>query len=302
MKEITRIVVANDRLDGLPEALEKAAMIEHYTGASIDVMEVVYDTIAEEPPEVLPREQQTRLIEAMKAAERTGLRNLIEPFRQRVAVIEPQVLWNKQADAAIVDALGDRHDQLLIKPVSTHSQLTDFFQTPLDWALMREARCPVLISKGRSWETPRHVLAAIDVSDAAHDALCREILNTAATLAGVLGTDLHIATSYPSLGQHNNELQVAMDYQGIKADMRENRARAIQRWIDTLSLQVADVQIVEGKPTEVIPDLANQLEATLTVLGTAARKGLRKLLIGNTAESIIGRLHSDIVTVREPWN
>lgn len=302
MKEINRIVVANDRLDGLPEALEKAAMIEHYTGASIDLVEVVYDTIAEEPPEVLPREQQTRLIEAMKAAERTGLRNLIEPLRDRVAVIEPQVLWNKQADAALMETLGERSDQLLIKPVSAHSQLTDFFQTPLDWALMRQAPCPVLISKGRSWEKPRHVLAAVDVSDAAHDALCREILVTASTLAGVLGTDLHIATAYPSLGQHNNELQVAMDYDGIKADMRDSRSRAIEQWIQTLSLQVAEVHVVEGRPTEVIPDLANQLEATLTVLGTAARKGLRKLLIGNTAESIIGRLHSDIVTVREPWS
>ncbi len=300
MKQISRIVVANDRLDGLPEALEKAAMIEHYTGAAIDVMEVVYDTIAEEPPEVLPREQQTRLIEAMKAAERSGLRNLIEPLTKRVASIEPQVLWNKQADTAIVDALGGRHDQLLIKPVSAHSQLTDFFQTPLDWALMRQAPCPVLISKGRSWETPRHVLAAVDVSDAAHEPLCREILITATTLAGVLGTDLHVATAYPSLGQRNNELQVAMDYEGIKADMRESRSKAIGHWIETLSLEVADVHIVEGRPTEVIPDLANQLEVTLTVLGTAARKGLRKLLIGNTAESIISRLHSDIVTVREP--
>jgi nucleotide-binding universal stress UspA family protein len=52
----------------------------------------------------------------------------------------------------------------------------------------------------------------------------------------------------------------------------------------------------------VIPELANDLGATLTVLGTAARTGLSKLLIGNTAEDMIGRIRGDVVTVREPWS
>jgi len=300
MKQISRIVVANDSLDGLAEALEKAALVEHYTGANIEVVEVVYDTIAEEPPEVLPRDQQARLMEAMKAAERTGLQHLIEPLKNRVATIEPQVLWGKQADQAILQVLGDSADQLLIKPVSQHHQLADYFQTPLDWALMREAPCAVLISKGSGWARPEHVVAAVDVADVAHGALCREILRTAATLANVLGTDLHIATAYPSLGQSVDELQVAMDYEGIKQDMRESRAQAVDHWVQDLSLEVAEVHLLEGKPSEVIPDLSNRLETTITVLGTAARKGLKKLLIGNTAETIIGRVHGDIVTVREP--
>jgi universal stress protein E len=299
MKQISRIMVANDRLDGLAEALEKAALVEHYTGANIDLIEVVYDTIAEEPPEVLPRDQQARLMEAMKAAERTGLRRLIEPLKGHVATVEPQVLWGKRADHVILHELGSEADQLLVKPVSQHHQLADYFQTPLDWALMREAPCPVLISKGRGWAQPKRVLAAVDVADVAHGALCREILQTAATLANVLGTDLHITAAYPGLGQSVDELQVAMDYDGIKEDMRTSRAQAVDRWLQELSLEVTQVHLLEGKPSEVIPDLSNRLEATVTVLGTAARKGLKKLLIGNTAETIVGRVHGDIVTVRE---
>ena len=37
---------------------------------------------------------------------------------------------------------------------------------------------------------------------------------------------------------------------------------------------------------------------TICMVGTAARSGLKKLLMGNTAEGIVGRLHGDIVTVR----
>jgi nucleotide-binding universal stress UspA family protein len=146
------------------------------------------------------------------------------------------------------------------------------------------------------------VLAAVDVTDVRHLALTREALTTAATLAGVLGVPLHIATAYPTLGQGVGDLQVAMDYAGIKADMRANRTTALAHWIESLQLGVGETHVLEGKPAVVIPELANDLDATLTVLGTAARTGLGKLIIGNTAEDMIGRIRGDVVTVREPWS
>jgi nucleotide-binding universal stress UspA family protein len=160
-----------------------------------------------------------------------------------------------------------------------------------------------MVSRRASWADPTCVLAAVDVTDVRHLALTRTVLTTAATLARVLGVPLHVATAYPNLGQHEvGELQVATDYAGIKADMRENRRKAVEHWIGTLDLDVAQTHLLEGKPAVVIPELANRIEATLTVLGTAARSGLVKLLIGNTAEDIISRIRGDLVTVREPWS
>jgi len=301
MQKITRIIVANDRLEGMDSALAKAAMIEHYTGAEVRALTVVYDSVAEEPPEVLPEAQQAQLIEALKAAERQGLRQIAEPHRGRVAELDTQVLWSKTPKDAILTAVAQAGAELLIKPVSEHHPVADYLHAPLDWMLMREAPCAVLVSRRPTWGTPTCVLAAIDVTDVEHLALTRQILSTAATLAQVLGVPLHLATAYPSLGQSVNDLQVAMDYAGIKADMRDNRARAVQHWLESLDLE-ATVHLLEGKPAVVIPDLANELEATVTVLGTAARKGLRKLLIGNTAEDMIARVRGDILTVREPWS
>ena len=75
-----KVLVANDKLEGLDLALPKAAMIEHYSGAAIELLEVAYDTIAEEPERILPEAERANLIEGLKAAERNGLRRLIEPF------------------------------------------------------------------------------------------------------------------------------------------------------------------------------------------------------------------------------
>jgi universal stress protein E len=302
MKQITSILLASDSLAGMDVALEKAAMVEHFSGADVCVAEVIYDIIAEEPGAVLTAEQQARLIEALKAAERNGLRNLTDPFAGRIASLDSRVVWNKDSAEGVLQAQIECGADLIVKPVSKHGGLVDYIHTPLDWSLMRKAPCAVLISRKPDWGQPQMVLAAIDVADQHHDDLNTEILRTAATLAKILGTELHTVCAYPSLGQSVNDLQVAMDYEGIKQDMHASRLERIQRLASELEqeleLDITEHHVLEGKPANVIPDLANGLPATLTVVGTAARGGLKKLLLGNTAEDIIGRLNGDIVTVR----
>ena len=300
MKQIDNILVAGDSLDGMDTALAKAAKIEHYTGANVWVAEVIYDTIAEEDPDRLPPEEQTRLIEALKAAERNGIRALTEPYRTRIATLDDRVVWNKNAAEGLLRVHTEVHADLIVKPVSRHGFITDHLHTPLDWALMRSADCAVLVSKMADWSNAQRILAAVDVGDTRHADLTREILSTAATMAKILNVELHVVTAFPSLGQTVNDLQVAMDYEGIKQDMRENRTAEIARWLEALDIGIAESHVLEGKPEVVIPKLAHDLSATVTVLGTAARSGIKKLLIGNTAEDIIARLECDILTVREP--
>ncbi|MFU8817200.1 MAG: universal stress protein [Pseudomonadales bacterium] len=301
-KQLRRVMIANDSLDGMERALDKAAMIEHYSGAEVLVVATVYDRIAEEPAEVLPRHEQAQLIEALKAAERQALQRLVEPYRPRLASLETRLVWAKNAADGIVEAASRWNAELLIKPVSEHHPIADYLHTPLDWALTRHAPCAVLISKGASWTPPGPILAAVDVADEAHHSLSREVLRMAGLLASILGTELHVVTAYPDLGQSVNELQVATDYAGIKTDMWESRSRLLSATVGELALTPSQTHVLEGKPGRVIPALVRELKPALTVLGTAARRGLSKLVIGNTSEDLVGRIEGDLVTVRDPWS
>lgn len=292
-----RLILANDALDGIDTALPKAALIEHYSGAAIEVVTVIYDTIAEEPAKVLPPAEQANLIEQLKAAERNGLRRLVQPFESKVAELNTRVVWHKSATEGILTELGAT--DFLIKPISRHQSVLDRLHAPLDWALMRSAPCPVMVSKNQ-WSDTRLVLAALDAGDESHQGLNRAILETATDLSRILGSDLQVVSAYPSLGQSVNELQVAMDYDGIKNDMRLTRETLINELIAELESPVSDVHLLEGNAREAIPELANRMGATLTVLGTSARRGLSQLILGNTAEAIIGALEGDLVTIREP--
>ena len=92
---------------------------------------------------------------------------------------------------------------------------------------------------------------------------------------------------------------MATDFDGIKQDMRATRESLISELIGELDINVEQTHLLEGNARETIPHLSNQMGAVLTVLGTAARRGLSQLLLGNTSEAIIGALEGDLVTVRE---
>ena len=117
-------------------------------------------------------------------------------------------------------------------------------------------------------------------------------------MAQILDAQLHVVCVYSDLGQSVNALQVAMDYVGIKADMRQARQEKLQTTLAQLDLEDVEVHLLEGKPASMIANLERTLGPTITVMGTAARKGLSKLVLGNTAEDVLGRLQGDVLTLR----
>ena len=166
--------------------------------------------------------------------------------------------------------------------------------------MIREAPCPVLISKSSSWSTGGNVLAAVDIADDAHEQLSREVLRAGDLMAKILDARLHVVCVYSDLGQSVNALQVAMDYEGIKQDMRQARQDHLLNTLEELQVEDAELHILEGKPPHVISRLARELTPTVTVMGTAARTGLGRLLLGNTAEDTLSLLEGDVLTVRVP--
>ena len=293
MAAFNNVLVVNDQLEGLDTALHKAALIEHYTGCHIQLAAVVWNEIEDEE---MPEHLKAELIENFVAAERQGLRQLSEPLKEKVADVDVQAIWARRSEEAITTLQQSTKADLLIKPAAD-SELLDYLYAPLDWRLIRNSACPVLISKSAQWQTQGHVLAAVDVANPKHADINQKIIAAANTLAEVLAAQVHLVTVFPDLGQSVNERQVAMDYAGLKADMRNDR----QQRLEKLALQVpriADLHVLEGKAQRLVPHLATTMNATITVVGTHARKGIGKLVLGNTAEKLLPRMQGDVLTVR----
>jgi universal stress protein E len=139
----------------------------------------------------------------------------------------------------------------------------------------------------------------VDAADVAHEKLNVEIVRRAHLLCRILDGELHLVSCYPSLGQQTSHYQVATDFAAIKAEMKARRTQNVSALLARLHLEAHEVHVIEGRPRQAIATLAARIDAGLTVLGTAARTGLGKLFVGNTAEGIVSDLPTDLLTVRE---
>ena len=56
--------------------------------------------------------------------------------------------------------------------------------------------------------------------------------------------------------------------------------------------------VIEGLAEDVIPKVADEINAELVILGTTGRTGLSAVFIGNTAENTIDSLNCDLLALK----
>lgn len=294
MKKLRRILVACEDLKGIHSALDKAAYLEHYSGCDIELMEVIWDEVY---AEAIPDKVKESLKESLLAGERQELEEVIADAAGKVASLSGEVVWHKHPDQVILERVEQNDIDLLIVVPRRHN-IADALLTPLDWKLIRHGNCPVLVCRNRTWQAPSTVLAAVDTGDPSQQSLNQEIVLSGRYFASLLDAGLHLVSVYPSMDFTFDPKRGPDEFDRLKADMREIRQSGMQALVGDES-QCAKLHLREGKPAVEIPDLANEMGAAVTLIGTHAREGVKKWLLGNTSEAAMSRLEGDILVVRD---
>ncbi|HET6472686.1 MAG TPA: universal stress protein [Pseudomonadales bacterium] len=297
-RKIERVLVASDMPDALVRGMERAAGVQRMTGAAVVAVLVTYDPVTEILVERYSPDVSQRVIDDLLRNERQGLDAALAPVRATMTQLDVEVVFARHTASAICAAARDHDASLIVKPLARSANRADFLHAPIDWTLMREAPCPVLFTRAAPWPSPPRVLATVDVIDTAHAHLNEDILRLGAQVAATVGAELHVATAVPVLARYLTVYQVAQDYTSAKEQLRETRREALTALLRGVGVDAAATYVVEGRPADVIRALAAELGAGLTVVGTAGRTGLKKLLIGNTAEAIVSDLPTDLLTIR----
>lgn len=195
----------------------------------------------------------------------------------------------------IITAQQEEGCGLVVKQHQPDSLLTRALLTPEDWRLLRHCPAPVLLVKNdRSWKGGK-VLAAVDVgnSDQEHLAVHDEIVSHACDLARIVEGELHVLTAHPAPLLTASD-PVFQHSESIAAHYRQ----ACQQFQDEYGFSNQQLHVAEGSANLLIPQMATQLDAVVTVIGTVARSGLSGALIGNTAEAVLDTLESDVLVLK----
>lgn len=203
--------------------------------------------------------------------------------------------WHHNATDTICRAVAREGCDLVIKQHRPDNPLRKALLTPDDWKLLRYCPAPVLMVKNSDSWIKGAVVAAVDVGnhDDQHHVLHDTIVSHAADIVEMIGGDLHLVSAHPA------PMLSAADpaFQLKDSIAAEYRARA-EPYVKLYGIDAQHLHIDEGPADTLVPQVANRIGASVTIIGTVGRKGIAGALIGNTAEVVLDQVNSDILVLK----
>lgn len=163
--------------------------------------------------------------------------------------------------------------------------------------IVRKARCPVMVVRGRKYVGFKRIIVPIDLSDCS-----RIALEYAAATARAHKSKLTILHVYeesfiePYINAANSEEEAN---EIIKEIERVNETK-YDEFLKTVDLSGVEYEklLKKGIPETDIVEIAMEQQANLIVMGTHGRSGIKHILIGSTAEEVVRTVHCDIIIVK----
>ena len=203
--------------------------------------------------------------------------------------------WHHNATDTICRAVAREGCDLVVTQHRPDNPLRKALLTPDDWKLLRYCPAPVLMVKNSDSWIKGSVVAAVDVGnhDDQHHVLHDTIVSHAADIVEMIGGDLHLVSAHPA------PMLSAADpaFQLKDSIAAEYRARA-EPYVKLYGIDAQHLHIDEGPADTLVPQVANRIGASVTIIGTVGRKGIAGALIGNTAEVVLDQVNSDILVLK----
>jgi universal stress protein E len=301
MRSIRRILVAvkDPGSKSLP-AVAKAAQLARSLGAELELFHGIsaslYVNPYVSPAGQLDQERQvhTRFLEQLES--------LAAPLRRRHLKVTVSAEWDFPAYEAIVRRADEMHADLIVAERHATGHLGASLLRLTDWELLRLSPVPVLLVKtARPYRRPV-VLAAVDPghSFSKPSTLDREILQAATAVSSALRGTLHAMHAYavPPLIAPPYGVIDADAAQVAEADAAAEAKHRLDRALRTVKIGAARRHLVRRNAVDAIAQTADELRTGIVVMGAISRSGLRRLIIGNTAERVLDFLECDVLIVK----
>jgi universal stress protein E len=300
MRALKKILVAVKRPGvGQAATLRKAAQLAVGLGAELELFHALTTPIYLGPMPGGADWRQLRDREQARAVarlERTAVR-----LRRSGARVAVKAVWDYPSFGALLRRARQTRADLIVAERHAGGHTAPWLLRYTDWELLRQSPVPVLlVKKSRPWQRPT-LLAGLDpFHEFAKPAkLDREILTIGGVLAKALGGTLHAAHVYLA-----PTFRAGAGAEGrALVDMYRDRARdsaeaALRRELKGHAVPPRQVHLVPGHPADELPKLAKLLGAEIAIMGAVSRGGLRRLVVGNTAEAVFDALACDILVIK----
>jgi universal stress protein E len=302
MSSVRRILVAvkDPWARSLP-TLDKATQLARALGARVQVFHALsnplYIDVAQFEGMSLSQLERT---EHARATRRLAL--LARRVEKAGARAESKVAWDFPPHEAVIRAARRFGADLIVAQRHATKHHLGWVLRFTDFELLRLAPVPVLLVKtGQAYDHPA-ILAAVDPSHAYSKPLKldHEILTRAAQLTRALRGSLHAVFAYdpmPVAGVDSGLALVGVT-DAIAAETKARARKALARVLNGASIPESRRHLVAQHPIDAIEGAAARIGCSIVVMGAISRSGLKRLVLGNTAERVFDELPCDVLVVK----
>lgn len=274
------ILVATDLSERSNPAIDRAARLMRGLGGRWALVHIVDN---DAPAELTARHVEHAKTLLKASAERLGGQIGVEP---------EIIVTSGDVEPTILEAAQRFSADLLVVGAHRKSALRDFFLGTTVERVIRSSRLPVLRVARPALRDYVRSLVAIDLSPVSLDAL-----RTACRLGVLQGQDFDVVHA-AELVPVGAMAEVVPDPRLVDEMLAEAKRKA-QAHLAQIQPSIAEQRLYvrEGEPRRVIGDHLQFTDADLLVVGTHARSGVQRLMIGSVASSLLASLDCDILTV-----
>jgi nucleotide-binding universal stress UspA family protein len=215
--------------------------------------------------------------------------------------VETRVLTGKAFIELIRAVVANSHD-LIIKPKQRVEK-----GNPLDSSdlhLLRKCPCPVWIINSNQRKPFGKILIAVDPdpSDRERLALHADLLKIGTSLARSEHGEVEAVHTWSLYGEATMR-GPRFKLSNAEIEALAEKARAThQEWLDRLIAPYAGqsikTRLIKGPQGPALVEYIEKKKPDIVVMGTVARTGLPGLLIGNTAEFVLGQISCSVLAIK----
>ena len=154
--------------------------------------------------------------------------------------------------------------------------------------------------KNSAWPKNASILASVHVGSENHNhlGLNDAMVEQMNSLTERLGAQPYLVNAYPVTPANITIELPEFDPSTYTNAVRGHHLTAMKALRQKHGYDESKTVVEQGLPEDVIPEVAQRLNAAMVVVGTTGRTGLSAVFIGNTAEHIIDNINCDVLALK----
>jgi universal stress protein E len=219
--------------------------------------------------------------------------------------VNTAILEERPIAEGVLNRAAETQPLFVVKGNEFHSAAQRSIFVDTDWQLIRSCMFPLWLVKPHEMHDEPRIVAAVDPTHS-HDkpaALDQIIVNAAKDLEQRAGGDTHLLHTYNRLVSVGHEATftfkpIELPIDELDRKLREEHRNLLDALAVSNQIDRDHTHQLPGNTREILPAFVRSHKCDLVVMGAIARWGVKRAIIGSTAERVLDMLPCDILIVR----